>query len=70
MLGSEIKAQFMLHPVFRKNFLGVFGADQVRSIRLRDRTACVINTDLVNGDGVHWYCLIQLDGRLGKGSGH
>jgi hypothetical protein len=64
MLGAEISAYFKDDALFSSIFLGVFAADQVSGLVLKDRTAAVINTDTLEGDGKHWWCLLCLDGKL------
>jgi hypothetical protein len=64
MLGSDIERYFKEHPLLRAHFLGVFAADQVHRLKLRNRTAAVVNTDSLEGDGKHWWCLLRLEGKL------
>ena len=68
MLGSDIKQFFDQHPVLCRHFLGVFAADQVRTVlrRLRNRSIAIFNTDVLNGGtgGKHWWCLAKLENKL------
>lgn len=53
MLGSEIEEFFRAHPLLRRHFLGVFASDQLRTVvqrRLRNRTLCIVNTDVSTGE--------------------
>jgi hypothetical protein len=51
MLGSEILDYFSRHPVLHKHLAGVFAADQLRNLRLCNRSAAVVNTDKLVGEG-------------------
>jgi hypothetical protein len=64
MLGSDIKAFFEEDPLFSGVFLGVFAADQVSGLFIKERTAAVINTDSIDGEGKHWWCILRLHGKL------
>lgn len=66
MLGADIEAFFKGHPVLKKHYKGIYAREQVKSIRLRNRSLAIINTDSLSGDGKHWYCLSKLENRLGN----
>ena len=68
MLGADIKQFFLSHPNLRRHFKGVFAADQTWrwSLKLKNRTAVVVNTDSLSGPGKHWYTVLKLENRLGK----
>jgi hypothetical protein len=68
MLGSQIEAYFRNHPVLRAHFRGVHGANEVKRLRLQNRTAAIINTQGTNeeGSGLHWWVLLRLENRTGK----
>jgi hypothetical protein len=64
MLGEEIVSFFRTHPVLRNHFRGVYAADQIKSVRLKNRTFAIVNTDRLRGEGgKHWYCLAKLENR-------
>jgi hypothetical protein len=64
MKGSEIKDFFDQRPNLSRCFRGVFAADQVRRLRLRNRTAAVINTGVLRSHGFHWYAVIKVENRI------
>jgi hypothetical protein len=46
MKGSKIKRFFRdKHPVLNRHFQGLYAADQLKTLRLRDRQFVVVNTD-------------------------
>ena len=67
MFGLEIKTFFRKHPVLRRHFRGVYAADQLRSVRLRDKSFAIINTDILDGEGgIHWYSVAKFGRCLGN----
>jgi hypothetical protein len=68
MLGSEIKTFFRNHPVLRHHLKGVYAADQLRWLRLPDKSFAICNTDTLDGGegGKHWWCLAKVGRRFGN----
>jgi hypothetical protein len=59
MLGIEIVNYFKAHPLLNRHFLGVFAADAIDNIILKEKTFAVINTDSASGEGKHWYVVFR-----------
>ena len=60
MNSFEVAEKLIKFPHLKKCFEGIFSADNLpRFIKKNHFIIC--NTDVLSGDGKHWYCVLKID---------
>ena len=59
MIASEFHQKLLNFPNVKKSFQGVFSADTIPT-KINNKSFIICNTDIKNGSGKHWYCVIKL----------
>ena len=58
MQGFEL-SNFLDHfPMLKKHNIGIFAIDTLPKT-LKFRHFCICNTDVNNGNGIHWFCFLK-----------
>jgi len=61
MLGIELRARFDQDLFLKDYFLGILGADEVKTVLrgARSPSFCVVNVEKTFEVGRHWYCVFK-----------
>jgi hypothetical protein len=61
MRGFELRDRFAQDSLLKMFFIGVLGADEVKSKlkRAKSPSFCVVNVDKTSQEGRHWYCVFK-----------
>jgi hypothetical protein len=65
MLGAEIVAFFKKQRNLKRHFRGTLAADRLQTISLKNKQFAIVNTDVLAGDGLHWYLIFRICDRYG-----
>ena len=61
MRGSKIEEFFYSDKTLRRHFKGIYAKDLLFSLKLKNKTFVLVNTDNALGTGLHWYLIFRLE---------
>jgi len=60
MKSSELVKCISEFPYLNTFFAGIYAKDNIPK-KLKHNNFIIVNTDFLNGPGIHWYCLLKIN---------